>query len=129
VPVSTSIQYNSRSFLSNPRNFKAFLKQNLAIVAKNIAGKISQQPGQVKCTRREYQAGVQKVYDEINPVFERVFNVNVPLEKALTTLQTLNIQTSRSATERKRERREQLRKAKTSIEKHWKSTSVMRYVC
>ena len=109
------------------KEFQGCLKQNPATVAKNIAGKISQQPGQVKCTRREYQAGVQKVYDEINPVFERVFNV--PLEKALTTLPTLNIQTSRSATERKRERCKQLRKAKTSIEKHWKSTSVMRYVC
>jgi hypothetical protein len=101
------------------KEFQGCLKQNPAIVENNTAGKISQQPGQVKCTRREYQAGVQKVYD--------VFNV--PLEKALMTLPTLNIQTSRSATERKRERRKQLRKAKTSIEKHWKSTSVMRYVC
>jgi hypothetical protein len=65
------------------------LKQNPTIVAKNIADKISQQPGQVKCTRHEYQAGVQKVYDEINTVFERVFKI--PFEKALMTLLTLNI--------------------------------------
>ena len=114
-------------FLVQSKQFQGCLKQNPAIVAKNIAAKISQQTGQVKCTRRDYQTGVQKVYDEINPAFERVFHV--PFEKALTTLPTLNIQMSKSTTEKKRERRKVLRKAKTSIEEHWKSTSVMRYAC
>jgi len=108
------------------KQFQGCLKQNPVIAAKNIASNIGQQAGKVKCTRREYQAGVQKVYDQINPIFERVFNV--PFEKALTTLSTLKIQMSKSAAERKRERRTQLRKAKTAIEEHWKSTSVMRYV-
>ena len=71
-------------------------------MAKNIAAKISQQTGQVKCTRRDYQTGVQKVYGKINLVFERVFHV--PFEKALTTLPTLNIQMSKSTTEKKKEK-------------------------
>ena len=108
------------------KQFQGCLKQNPVVVTKNIAANISQQPGKVKCTRREYQVSVQKIYDEINPVFERV--LNVPFEKALTTLPTLKIQAKKSATERKKERRTQLRKAKTAIEEHWKSTSVMRYV-
>jgi hypothetical protein len=64
------------------------------------------------------------VYDEINPVFQQVFNVS--LEKALTTLPTLNIQVKKSCAEKKKERRNYLRKTKACLEEHWKNTSVMR---
>jgi hypothetical protein len=40
------------------------------------------------------------VYDEINRVFQRVFNV--PLEKAQTTFPTLNIQVKKSCAEKKK---------------------------
>jgi hypothetical protein len=60
------------------------------VVAQNIAANVSKQPVKIKCTRREYQTGAQTVYDEINPVFQQVFNA--PLEKALTTLPTSSIE-------------------------------------
>jgi hypothetical protein len=40
------------------------------------------------------------VYDEINRVFQRVFNV--PLEKTLTTFPTLNIQVKKSFAKKKK---------------------------
>jgi hypothetical protein len=43
------------------------------------------------------------VYDEINRVFQRVFNV--PLEKTLTTFPTLNIQVKKSCAEKKRNKK------------------------
>ena len=61
---------------------------------------MSKQPVQIKCTRGEYQTGAQTVYDEINRVFQRVFNV--PLEKTLTTFPTLNIQVKKSCAEKKK---------------------------
>jgi hypothetical protein len=42
------------------------------------------------------------MYDEINQVFQRVFNV--PLEKTLTTFPTLNIQVKKSCAEKKKKR-------------------------
>jgi hypothetical protein len=41
------------------------------------------------------------VYDEINRVFQRVFNI--PLEKTMTTFPTLNIQVKKSCAEKKKE--------------------------
>jgi hypothetical protein len=106
------------------KKFLGCLKENPVIVAENIAANTTQNNSKIKSTRREYQAGAQKIYDEINPAFQRVFNI--PLEKALTTLSSLNLQNKKSPTEKKRERRNQLRQAKTSIEEHWKNTSVIR---
>jgi hypothetical protein len=111
-------------FPVNSRQFQGFLKENPVVVAQNIAANVSKQPVQIKCTRREYQTGAQTVYDEINPVFQQVFNVS--LEKALTTLPTLNIQAKKSCAEKKKERRNDLRKTKACLEEQWKNTSVMR---
>jgi hypothetical protein len=69
------------------------------IVAQNIAANTSRKAVKVNCTRREYQDGAQKIYNEINPAFQRVFNV--PLEKALKTVPSLNIQVRRIQLKRK----------------------------
>ena len=106
------------------KQFQGCNKENPVILAQNIAANTSRKAGNVKCTRREYKDGAQKVYEQINPAFERVFNV--PLEKALTAIPSLNIQNKKSPTEIKRDRRKQLRQAKTKIEEHWKNTSVIR---
>ena len=108
------------------KQYSGCLQKNPAIMAKNIAASTTQNASTIKCTRREYQEGAQRIYDEINPVFQRVFSV--PLEQALTTIPSLNLQKKKSPTEKKRERRKQLREAKTSIEEHWKITSVIRYL-
>ncbi len=94
-------------------------------MAQNIAANTTQNVNNIKSTRREYQAGAQKIYDEINPAFQRVFSV--PFEQALRTIPSLNLQQKKSPTEKKKERRKQLRQVKTSIEEHWKNTSVIRY--
>jgi hypothetical protein len=107
------------------KKFQGCLKENPIIVAQNISANTSRKSVKVNCTRREYQDGAQKIYNEINPAFQRVFNV--PLEKALTTVPSLNIQSKKNPAEKKRDRRKQLRQAKKTIEEHWKNTSVMRY--
>jgi hypothetical protein len=107
------------------KKFQGCLKENPIIVAQNISANTSRKAVKVNCTRREYQDGAQKIYNEINPAFQRVFNV--PLEKALTTVPSLNIQSKKNPAEKKRDRRKQLRQAKKTIEEHWKNTSVMRY--
>ena len=66
------------------KKFQGCLKENPVIVAQNIAANTSRKAVKVNCTRREYQDGAQKIYNEINPAFQRVFNV--PLEKALKTV-------------------------------------------
>ena len=106
------------------QEFKGCLKENPVVVAQGIASKIRANPVPVKCTQREYQHGAQNVYDNLNPVFQRTYNVS--LEKAFTTIKNLNIQTKKSKADEKKESRNYLRKAKTCLEKQWKKTSVMR---
>ena len=60
------------------KQFQGCNKENPVILAQNIAANTSRKAGNVKCTQREYKDGAQKVYEQINPAFERVFNV--PLE-------------------------------------------------
>ena len=107
------------------KQYSGCLEKNPALVAQNIAANTTQNVNNIKSTRREYQAGAQKIYDEINPAFQRVFSV--PFEQALRTIPSLNLQQKKSPTEKKKERRKQLRQVKTSIEEHWKNTSVIRY--
>lgn len=103
------------------KQFKPCLKENPTAVAQEISSKIRAKP--VKCTQREYKRGAQEIYDELNPVFERTYNV--PLEKAFTTLNQFKMETKTSKADKKR--RNYLRKAKENLEEHWKKTSVMRY--
>jgi hypothetical protein len=51
------------------------------------------------------------VYDEINRVFQRVFNV--PLEKTLATFPTLNIQVKKSCAEKKKRKKKLFTKDKS----------------
>ena len=81
-------------------------------MAKNIAASTTQNASTIKCTRREYQ-GAQRIYDEINPVFQGVFNV--PLEQALTTIPSLNLQKKKSPTEKKKRK---TKTVKRSQDKH-----------
>jgi hypothetical protein len=82
------------------KQYSGCLEKNPALVAQNIAANTTQNVNNIKSTRREYQAGAQKIYDEINPAFQRVFSV--PFEQALRTIPSLNLQQKKSPTEKKK---------------------------
>ncbi len=126
MAVSTGIQFTSPSSSAIEEKFQGCLKENPVIVAQNISANTSRKAVKVNChTTESTKMVLKRSTNEINPAFQRVFNV--PLEKALTTVPSLNIQSKKNPAEKKRDRRKQLRQAKKTIEEHWKNTSVMRY--
>ena len=52
--------------------------------------------------------------------------VNIPFNQALTKVRKLDLDTKKSKTDKKTERRDCYRKSKACLEEHWKKTSVMR---
>ena len=78
----------------------------------------------MKCTQQESADTARVVYQKMDTIFQR--SRSVSLVKAMTTVKELNIQTKKSKTEMKKERRDNLRKTKASLEEQWKNTAVMR---
>ena len=87
--------------------------QNPAIMAQNIGANITQSVRKIQSTQREYYDGAHRIYDEINPTFQQVFGV--PLEQALTTIPSLNLQKKKRAQQKKKRKKKTI---KTGEEQH-----------
>lgn len=79
-----------------------------------------------KGTQRQAVAKARDIYKQLDPFFHKDYGVY--FSKAFSKCNELNLGAKKSKAEKKRERRNQYRRAKQNTEEQWESTSLMRYL-